>query len=93
MVEHVIGRNQRQAGRFAKRSKTGEAPCIVTAIEVMRGKISAVSKIRRDAGREIRHICRLRRQSNDNLTIAVCDHISVVEMTFALGGAALAESQ
>ena len=60
VVEHVVGRDERQPGRLAESSKAGEAPRIVAAIEVLGGEIGAALEIRRDAGSEIRHIRRHR---------------------------------
>ena len=87
MVEHVVDRDERQPGCLAESSETGEALHIIAAIEMVRGKISTTTEIRRDAG------CGLGGQGHHNLTLAVRDDIGVVEMTFAFGRAALAEGQ
>jgi hypothetical protein len=89
VVEHVIGRDERQFSRFAESSKAGETLRIVAAIEMVDGKIGAATEIRRDPSREIRSIRRLGRQHDNDLTFAMRNHISVVELAFAFRGAAL----
>ena len=56
VVEHVVGRDERQPGLVGDRGEAGEAPRIVAAIEMLRGEIGAAGKIRRDARGEIRRL-------------------------------------
>ena len=105
VVEHIVGCDERQPGRLAKSGEADEAPHIVAAIEVVHREIGAALEIRRDPGSEVRRIWpppvpspasgggNGRRQHDDDLTVAVRDHIGIVEMALALGRAALAESQ
>ena len=63
-----------------------EAQGIIAAIEVLGGEIGVAGEIGRDPGREFRrHIRRLERQHNHDLTFAMHDHIGIVEMTSPLG--------
>ena len=54
VVEHVVGRDERQPGRLGESREAGEAAHIVAAIEVMRGEIGAAREIRRDPSGEFR---------------------------------------
>ena len=50
MVEHVVGRDQRQPRHLGQCGEMRKMASIVTAIEVMRSKIGAAPKIGRDTG-------------------------------------------
>src|SRR6516225_11282156 len=89
VIKNVVGRDERQTDRLAERGEAGEAPQIVTAIEVMSSEIGTSPEIRPDAGGEF---CFLR-QNDDDLTFTVCHHIGIVEMAFAFGRTALAQGQ
>ncbi len=96
VIEHVVGRDQRQPRRLGQSRQIGEAARIVAAIEVMGGKRAAAGKIRRDPrGKAAKFVPdrRLGRQQDDGLALAMRCHIGVIEPAFALGGAALAESE
>ncbi len=56
VVEHVVGRDQRQPGCVGERGETGEAARIVAAIEMVGGEIGAAGEIRRDPGGKVRRI-------------------------------------
>ena len=79
----------------AERGEAGEAARIVAAIEMVRGEIGAAGEIRRDPRPATisAAVGGLGWQHDDDLPLAVRDHIGVVEMAFALGRAALAEGQ
>jgi hypothetical protein len=78
VIEHVIGRDERQASRCAESSKTGKALHIIAAIEMVRGEIGAVAEIRRDPGCKLhRNIRRLGWQHHDDLTFPMCNDIGV----------------
>jgi hypothetical protein len=99
VMEHIVGRDERQSGDFAESLEAGETPRIVTAIEVVGGEIGTDPEVRRDSGGKARkaivtgRIRRLGRQHDDDLAFAVGDDIGIVEIAFALGSAALAEAQ
>src|SRR4029077_15479301 len=99
VVEDVVGRDERQAGRCAECLEAGKALHIIAAIEVMNGEIGAAPKVRGYPGGkgtgaiETRRIRRLGRQDDDDLPVAVRDQIGIIEMALAFGGTALAEGQ
>ena len=53
VIEHIVDGDERKPGRVGDRGETGEAACIVAAIEMVRGEIGAAGEIRRDAGGEL----------------------------------------
>ena len=54
VVQHIVGRDERQPGLVGDRGEAGEAAYIVAAVEMMRGEIGAAGEIRRDPGRKMR---------------------------------------
>ena len=101
VIEHVVGRDQRQPRHLGQRREAGEAARIVAAIEMMGGEIGAVSEIDRDAGGKSdeflpspptgkKRVGVVRRQHDDDLALAMRDNIGIVETAFALGRAAFA---
>src|SRR5271154_4988475 len=63
---------------------------------MMSGEIGAILKIRRDAGGKGNEFLRNRRfgrQYDDDLALAMRDHVRIVEMAFAFGRAELARCQ
>ena len=93
VVEHIVGGDEWQPGRFTESGEAGETPRIIAAVEVVGGEKGTAGEIRRDPGRKVRRIRRLGRQGDDDLTVAVRDHIGVVEMAFPLRSAAFAKCQ
>ncbi len=93
VVEHIAHREERQPALFGDRGEAGKAAHIVAAIEMMRGEIGAAGKIRCDPRGEFSQVALLRRQHDNDLTLAMGHDIGIVEAAFTLGRAPFAEGQ
>ena len=91
----VVGRDKRGAARSGQRAEPRQPSGIVAAVKMVGGEIAIPAETFAQTPQRAGEggIGHLRRQRDDDQAVAVIEHIPKAQMAFALGRAALAESQ